>query len=416
MESAADVIYIDSDEGVRKAADAVRGADRVALDTEADSLHHYFEKVCLVQFSIPGKDFILDPLAGMDVKPLLDALAPAELVIQGADYDLRMMRRDYGFSATRIFDTMSAAQLLGYEKFSYAALVERHLGIVLSKHGQKADWSERPLSDKLLTYAAADTHYLLEVAVRLEEELRAAGRLEWHREVCERLLEYVSEGMRPADPERQWRIKGWHTLRHPRGWAYLRELWQWRDAEARRADLPPYKVLRNETLVELAAWAHAGADPNRMPKLPRNIQGRRRRLLDQAVDLAAALRQEQWPKPLTVPRRSTPPPDETLIASLKAARDARAAELKLEPGVLLPSAAITAIAVARPSTPEELKDAGELYNWQVEVLGTQLLSAITDTPCQSRSTAKSALDSSSRSSAGKQSANDAEPGEQGQTS
>jgi ribonuclease D len=370
------IVYVQDDEAVREVADKITAAQRVALDTEADSLHHYFEKVCLLQLSVPDGDYIVDPLSSIDLKPLLAPLAQKELIIQGADYDLRMMKRDYDFSASRIFDTMSAAQLLGYDKFSYAALVERHVGVVLSKHGQKADWSQRPLPPKLVTYAASDTHYIFAVAEKLEQELRELGRLEWHQEVCERLLSYVAEGMREPDPERQWRIKGWQTLRGPRGWNFLREIWRWRDTEAQRADFPPFKVLRNETVLELAVWALSGGDPASMPKLPRNIVGRRRRLLEEAIEHARAMPQDQWPKPLGAPRRDTPPPDEVLVATLKQIRDKAAAELKLDPGILLPGASLSAIAIARPATVEALQLAGDLYHWQTKLLGDELLAAV----------------------------------------
>lgn len=375
----AQIVYVQTSEDVQELAQKVAGTHRVALDTEADSLHHYFEKVCLLQLSLPDGDYLIDPLASIDLKPLLSSLTSKELIIQGADYDLRMMKRDYGFAASSIFDTMSAAQLLGYEKFSYAALVERHVGVVLSKHGQKADWSQRPLPPKLITYAACDTHYLFTVAATLEEELRQLGRLEWHQEVCERLLEYVAEGMREPDPERQWRIKGWQTLRGPRGWNFLRELWRWRDNEAQRADFPPFKVLRNETLIELAVWASSGSPDETMPKLPRNIIGRRRRLLEQSIESARALPQEQWPKPLGAPRRDTPPPDEVLIGRLKQIRDKAAADLKLDPGILLPGASLSAIAIARPANVDELQKAGDLFNWQTKLLGRELLEAVQNT-------------------------------------
>ena len=370
------IVHVQTQDALQELAGKLASSDRIALDTEADSLHHYFEKVCLIQLSVPDGDYIVDPLASLEMTPLLAPLTARQLIIQGADYDLRMMKRDYDFSASRIFDTMSAAQLLGYEKFSYAALVERHVGVVLSKHGQKADWSQRPLPEKLITYAAADTHYLFTVADKLEQELRELNRLEWHEEVCERLLEYVAEGMREPDPARQWRIKGWQTLRGPRGWNFLRELWRWRDTEAQRADYPPFKVLRNETLIEIANWAINGSEPGTMPKLPRNIVGRRRRLLDDAIEHARSLPQDQWPKPLGAPRRDTPPPDEVLMGVLKQIRDKAAGELKLDPGILLPGAALSLIAIARPATIEELQQAGDLYNWQTKVLGAELLEAV----------------------------------------
>lgn len=351
-------------------------ASCVAIDTEADSLHHYFEKVCLLQISVPGLDAIIDPLADIDLTPLLEVLSSKVLIIQGADYDLRMMKRDYDFQASAIFDTMLAAQILGYERFSYAALVEKHCDVVLNKQGQKADWSIRPLPEKLVTYAAADTHYLLTVADRLKEELVAIDRLSWLDECCERLLTYVCEGMREPDPEKQWRVKGWHTLKPGRGWAFLRELWRWRDVEAQRVDYPPFKIMRNETLVEIAKWAQDGFQDADAPRIPKNIQGRRRREMDQALAVAKSMPPGEWPKPLETPRRRMAPLSEQLLANIKGVRDKYAADLHIDPGFLLSTGAITAIAAAQPSTLTALKDTG-LYHWQTDLMGQDILDSIT---------------------------------------
>lgn len=369
------VLHITKTEQLSAILPQLENASRIALDTEADSLHHYFEKVCLLQISVPGLDAIIDPLADIDLTAFLEVLSRKTLIIQGADYDLRMMKRDYDFQASSIFDTMLAAQILGYERFSYAALVEKHLGVVLSKHGQKADWSQRPLPDKLITYAAADTHYILEVAERLEEELIAAGRLEWLNETCERLLGYVSEGMRSPDPERQWRVKGWHTLKPGRGWAYLRELWKWRDAEAQRVDFPPFKIMRNETLVQIALWAQNGFKSQDMPKIPRNIQGRRRREMEQALAIARESSPSEWPKPLESPRRRQPALNDQLVSGIKAIRDQFADKLGLDPGFLLSAGNIAAIAGTKPHDTEGLKDSG-LFQWQTDLMGDDILVAI----------------------------------------
>lgn len=370
------VLYISKTEQLPELLPHLETASRIAIDTEADSLHHYFEKVCLLQVSVPGVNAIIDPLEGIDLSSLLEVLSRKPLIIQGADYDLRMMKRDYDFNATQIFDTMLSAQLLGYERFSYAALVERHAGVVLSKHGQKADWSQRPLPEKLITYAAADTHYLLDVADRLEEELIQCGRLSWLDECCVRLLEYVADGMRPADPERQWRVKGWHTLKPGKGWAYLRELWKWRDAEAQRVDYPPFKVMRNETLVEIAKWAQNGFPAAEMPRIPRNIQGRRRREMDAALATARNMSQAEWPKPLESTRRTLPALDEQVLGNIKAVRDQFAGELKIDPGFLLSTGNIAAITAAQPRTMEELRDSVNLYKWQMDLMGQEILESV----------------------------------------
>jgi len=369
------IIHVKKTDELHRIIPQLEKADRIAIDTEADSLHHYFEKVCLLQVSVPGLDAIIDPLADIDLSPLMDVLARKTLIIQGADYDLRMMNRDYNFHASSIFDTMLAAQILGYERFSYAALVEKHIGITLSKHGQKADWSQRPLPEKLITYAAADTHYLTEVAEKLEAELVEAGRLSWLEESCERLLGYVAEGMRVPDPEKQWRVKGWHSLKPGRGWAFLRELWKWRDTESQRADFPPFKIMRNETLVQIALWAQNGFKPEETPKIPRNIQGRRRREMDQALAVARQMAPSDFPRPLESPRRRQPALNEQLLCDIKKVRDHHATELGLDPGFLLSASTISALAAASPATDDDLTGAG-LFRWQVGLMGADILDTV----------------------------------------
>ena len=202
-----DYILVNNAECLAQLTESLAGTSRVGLDTEADSLHHYFEKVCLIQLSFSGKNYIIDPLAGFSLDAFLGALALKELVLQGADYDLRMLKRSYEFRPRApVFDTMLAAQVLGYEKIGLAALVERSCGVLLSKEGQKADWSRRPLSEKLLHYASHDTKYLEAVADVMSADLRRLGRMDWHRECCERVVTSAVQSVKGDDSE-AWRVK-----------------------------------------------------------------------------------------------------------------------------------------------------------------------------------------------------------------
>src|SRR5436190_2973488 len=155
--------------------------DRIAVDTEADSLHCYYEKLCLIQLSFGGNDYLIDPLAGLDLTSLAEALSQKEIVLQGADFDLRLLRRNINFVANRIFDTVIAARLLGIREFSLSALVSRFFGTVLTKGSQKANWAQRPLPQHMAEYAMNDTRYLLPLAQKLETDLRERGRYEWFR-------------------------------------------------------------------------------------------------------------------------------------------------------------------------------------------------------------------------------------------
>ncbi|MCX7016780.1 MAG: ribonuclease D, partial [Candidatus Sumerlaeota bacterium] len=182
--------YIDRSAALQRILPDLEKADRLAVDTEADSLHHYFEKVCLMQISSPSRhNYIIDPLAGFDLGPLLNILSAKLLVIHGADYDLRLLRRTFGFSADALYDTSIAAQILGYPAFGLSALMERHFRLAMPKTSQRADWSRRPLTLDMLAYAVNDTAHLLRLADLLEGELRAAGRSAWREQTCRRLIE-----------------------------------------------------------------------------------------------------------------------------------------------------------------------------------------------------------------------------------
>ena len=314
--------------------------DRIAVDTEADSLHCYYEKLCLVQLSFGGNDYLLDPLAGFDLAPLASALTEKEIVLQGADFDLRLLRRSMNFVATRIFDTVIAARLLGIREFSLAALVERFFGVKLAKGSQKANWARRPLPDRMVEYAMNDTHYLLPLADRLESQLRERDRLAWLRQSCERAIEQAAvERVRDADEA--WRIRGSGALRG-RAAAVLRALWQWREKEAEAVDRPPFHILQNDELLRAAESFAAGNVPDY-----RYFSPRRRRAFRDAAQSALQLPEEEWP--VSRRRFGTRPSAEVVRRSeeLRHRRDRAARELELEPTFVAPRATLEAIAVDR---------------------------------------------------------------------
>ena len=261
--------WIDTPGGVREVAEAVRQVGRMAVDTEADSLHSYFHKTCLIQVSVNGRHFLIDPLAleRSAMAPLLEALADPGIpvLMHGADYDVRVLDRDLGARIHGLEDTQVMAQLLGEPRTGLAALLEKELGLELDKRYQRADWGRRPLSRPMLAYAAADTAFLEALNERLRSRLEALGRWSWAEEEFRR-LEAVRHTPAEPDPLAFERIKG---VRRLRGGARDRAhaLWAWRDAEARRLNVPPFKVLGNRQLLELAeeimrlVAAFGGADP-----------------------------------------------------------------------------------------------------------------------------------------------------------
>jgi ribonuclease D len=330
--------------------------DRVAIDTEADSLHCYREKLCLLQVSVPGCDFIVDPLANIDLSPLCSLLETKEIVLQGADFDLRLLRRSLNFRAHRIFDTVIAARLLGIREFSLAALTKRFFGVELPKGSQKANWARRPLPARMAEYAVNDTHYLLPLAEQLESRLRERGRLEWLRQSCQRAIEQAAVERR-RDLDEAWRIPGSGGLRG-RAAALLRELWQWREMEAQASDRPPFHILQNQQLIQAAQDFAAGTIPEFQ-----HFSLRRRREFRIAAERALQLSEDVWP----IKRRGFGARPSAEIAhryeELKHRRDRVATELELEPAFLASRGVLEAIAA------DQTQVGLLLLPWQKAALG-----------------------------------------------
>ena len=302
----------------------------IALDTEADSLHAYPEKVCLLQVSTPDGDELIDPLSGINLDPLLDTFGGHELIMHGADYDLRLLRKHHEFVPSAIFDTMLASRLLGHLQFGLNHLVAHYLGVVLDKGPQKADWARRPLTERMETYARNDTHFLKSLADRLRSELDVKGRLAWHQETCARLIQECAQPRVP-DPDEIWRVKGSHKLSRP-GLAVLRSLWDWREEEARTANRPPYFVLAHELMVEIAARASAGEAISGL--LPTRLSDRRRNGLSAAVERGLAVAASAQPNYVRHKGRRLTEAHKRRMAELQQRRDQRATELGIDPTLI----------------------------------------------------------------------------------
>jgi ribonuclease D len=346
----------------------------VALDTEADSFHHYYEKACLVQLAWDGMAHLADPLAPIDVAALLQRLASRRLLMHGADYDLRLLFRGYGFRATSLFDTMFAAQLLGEKEIGLAALLSARAGVTLDKTHQRADWSARPLPPAMVAYAAADVLHLAALVESLTRDLEAKGRLAWHAEECARLAATIFPAGRQADPENDWRIKGTNAFTDKER-AFARALWEAREARARELDLPPFRVLTNERLLLAARPAASGErDLRKLFPGPRPLSDSFKAALGEALVRAAALAPADWPKARRGERSEADPALEREVETLKKSRDAKAASLGLDPGVLASRAVLTAAARARRAngrlTADLLVAEGGMSRWRAELLAS----------------------------------------------
>lgn len=348
--------FLDTPEALAPVPAVIAPHAQVAVDTEADSLHCYFEKLCLIQMSVPGQDWLVDPLAEMPLEPLFAAFEGKELIFHGADYDLRLLRR-VGFSGpARIFDTMIAARLSGVAEFSLAALLKVHFGLEIPKASQKANWAQRPLSRAMLDYAVTDTRYLHRLAEIFSERLHSLGRWSWFEQSCERAIR-ATEASKERDGEDAWRISGSGKLRD-RPAAILRELWRWRDEEARAVDKPSFHILHNDRLIKAAIDADAG----RKVAFP-HLRGARLRRFEQALDRALKMPKSEWPIFLRHPRSRPTREEEDRMKTIKNQRDAIAAQLRLDPSLIAPKAVIEGLVLRREET------IARLMPWQRELLG-----------------------------------------------
>jgi ribonuclease D len=348
----------------------------LAVDTEAASFHRYRDRVYLLQVSSRQRTAVVDPLAVRDLGGLGRLLADpgVEIVFHDADYDLRLLEQEYGFRATQLFDTRIAAQLLNEPGIGLAALLEKYFGVRLDKRFQRADWSARPLSREMISYAASDTRHLPGLRDIMREQLAARGRLGWAEEEFE-LLAQVRWRNDEGEPA-FLRMKGAKALKG-RALAVLREVHQWREELAARSDRAPFRILSNEPMLDIArAQPRDVAALRAMRGVGGELVERRGRELLAAVQRGLELPESEIPRLARPARRPPDPAYEARLERLKALRNELAARYELAPGVLCPNGTLEAIARAEPRSVEELRSIPELRRWQIEEFGDALVQAI----------------------------------------
>ncbi len=382
-------LYLDGKDAVDRFIARIANTRAIALDTEGASFHRFIDRIYLLQITTREASAILDPLT-IGVPSGLGALLESrevEVVFHDADYDLRLLHQDYGWRVTNIFDTRIAAQLLGIRAFGLAALLDKFFGLKLDKKHQRADWSMRPLTPGMLEYAAQDTEYLLDLRERLGNELAKLGRSAWAAEEFARL-----EGTRwEAEDAGQafLRVKGARDLTR-RQLALLRELVIWRDQVARGVDRATFRVVSNETLLEIARLAPTARTQLATVKgMPRGILESRASEILAAVERGVTVPDAQLPRFPKAQRWERDPDFDDVVARLKTVRDAAASRLDLDPGVLCPRERLEAVARKRPKSVEQLAEIPELRRWQIEQLGNEFVSAL-EAPSSTRETKKPA--------------------------
>jgi ribonuclease D len=362
-----------------QAVHELAAAPEIALDTEGDSLHHYPERLALIQIATPGGAvWLVDPLALTNLLPLAPVFSdPARtLVLHAGDNDLVHLKRRYGLSFASVFDTAIAGRFLGGRALGLDVLLTTYLGVTLPPSRQKDDWSERPLSASQLAYAAADVQHLFALKARMTEELARIGRLTWVQEECAALAVQPAPE-RPIDPDAWLGVKGARDL-PLRGMAVLRELWALREQLARAADRPPFKVLNEETLLRVAqALPRDSVALGVIAGITPRVLGRWGAAIIAAVERALALEEVELPVLSRSRRPVIPGAMSRRIEKLRRWRAATTEQIGLEPGVLLPNRLITAIAEAAPRTLDDLGRVEGVRRWRVEAFGPALLAATT---------------------------------------
>lgn len=344
-------VWVNTSQSLNEAFKALESYPRIAVDTESNSLFAYQEKVCLIQISSPDTDFVIDPFELKDLS-LLGRLFknPAqEKIFHASEYDLICLKRDYHFTFVNIFDTMIAARILGAPQVGLGSLIQKYFEITIDKKYQRANWGLRPLPPEMLDYARFDTFYLFKLCDVLAAELTAHNLFDLAQE------DFVNACKAEGHPNGNgqgecWKLAGSSRI-DPRQVTILRELCVYRDDQAKKADLPHFKILSNEMLVEISQQRPTSLDElSLIPHCSEKLIKRHGHAI-----LKAIARGENAP---LVTRQKNPRPDDAFIARidcLKEWRKKTGKKLEVESDVVLPREMLERIASANPSTKLDLK-------------------------------------------------------------
>lgn len=360
--------YIEKEAELERLAEKLRQEPAVAVDLEADSMHHFEEKVCLLQLGTENNCYIADPLAVDDLSALAPLFADPDIVkiFHGADYDIRCLYRDFNITVENLFDTELAARFLGYPATSLEAVLGRHFNISLDKKFQKKDWSVRPLPEEMISYAADDVRYLVMLYKEMKAALEQKGRMDWVRQHCAEIAAVRPEPENKKQPLFV-KVKGAGRL-DPKSLAVLEAMLEFRFKAARKKNRPPFKILGNQTLLALA---------QRKPKNSRQLEDTQllsrkqfhmygENLISQ-INAALSIPPQQRPR---YPRQKSKPVPAAVtrrIKELKKWRQQKAEAMEIDPALILNKAALRQIAEKQPKSREELDEIEELKAWQKEM-------------------------------------------------
>jgi len=364
---------ISSNEELKQQCRDLEKHQHIAMDLEADSMHHFKERVCLIQVADPDRHYLIDPLTITDfssLKPICENPAITK-VFHGADFDIRSLDRDFDIKINNLFDTEIACRLLGIQKRSLAALMKKHFNLCLDKRFQRTDWSQRPLSDEMISYSINDVAHLLDLAQILKKKLIDSGRLSWAMEEFELQTQVRYDNHEEAPLFMKFKGAG---KMGRESLAILEPLLQLRTAIAAQKNLPLFKVIGAESIIKLTL-----RKPQTMQELkqsnalsPKQVAMYGERCL-KAIAQGLSVNSDKMP---SYPRKKAPegqPPMPERINALKTLRESVSQKTGIEPGFLMSNATITAIVAARPLCEDELLQINGTRQWQVELLGRDVI-------------------------------------------
>lgn len=348
----------------------------IGVDLEADSMHCFSEKICLIQIAGPNQAWLVDPFLINDFSPFSQILANPEIikVFHGSDFDVRSLDRELSVEIENLFDTEIACRFLNIKARGLGALLKSFFDIDVDKKYQKVDWSKRPLKDEMIAYSVGDVATLVELHDLLKARLEKIGRLAWAEEEfnLQARVKYESNHLRPLFKK----FKGAGKLDN-RSLAVLEHLLEVRLCQAEKKDLPPFKIMSNQSIMTMvqhrptsveAIWKYRALSPKQA--------GMYGQLCVKAIETALALPHRELPSyPRTRVPRKTP---QVLgrIDALKKMREAASRALAMEPGFLINNNMIAAVAANKPSSHEDLLQISGMRNWQVDALGDRIMDTL----------------------------------------
>lgn len=367
------VKIIETLSGLKDALINIKEEKRIGFDLEADSMHHFPEKVCLLQVATKNDIFIIDTIKLKELSPLKQIFSNREItkIFHGADYDVRSLYRDFNIEITNLFDSELASRFLGVKETSLEAVIRRRFNVSLEKKFRKRDWSKRPLMDDMLFYAVDDVKYLVPLCEILEKELDDIGRLSWVKEECDILCRVRPDAA--SDEPLFLRFKGAGKLK-PETLAILEALLSFRKQIAEKKDIPFFKIIGNASLLKLAETR-----PDSIKKIISSKALSNKQIDMYGKDMLAIINKATKIPEVMLPvypkKKNNTVSTAALkrIEAIKAWRNNKAVKLKIDPGLMLNKALITAIGINNPVSLSQLELISGMKNWQRAVFGEEIL-------------------------------------------